>query len=249
MRFSASRIATLLGRFGASQRSDAIIEVWQRCDEDGLRRALDRKHVAPTLVPEPVQALLIQPCASPHEVAERKVQVQTALQNLPIAQTPQEKAAQIALVQHCEREINTSFGTHQENPVVQRFQEQFGQAVQLDPRLHRKSYGTFELQGKIDGRLADGRVLEIKNRVRGLFREVRDYEMMQVQTYLDLLDAPSAILCEAYRGELAWLEVPRDPDWFRERVLEPLTALSGQLQELWQDEAKQDQLLEGKIMF
>lgn len=243
MRFSASRIATLLGHFGADQRQEAILEVWQRANPVSLQRALERKQVVPIQVPERVELLLQQPCTTPQQVAERKVQVQEALKSEPAQPAPIAKA----LREHAEREINTGFGIVRESPVVQRFEAQFGQAVQLDPQLYVKEFGKVVLQGKIDGRLADGRILEVKNRVRGLFHTVRRYEMMQVQTYLELLDAPSAILCEAYRDQLAWHEVARDTDWFNQHVLEPLSALHDQLSELWTDAEMQDKLFEGKL--
>lgn len=299
MRYSASKIAALLGKFGAKQRTEAILEVWQRASPVTLRAALTRRAAlrcganpfAPVPVPRPIAALLAQPCATPTQVAERKAAVRQAITSAlpslvqqvqsasdqsasdqsanqsasadqstvepsanqsavePVPST-QVLSAQIeaTLVEHCEREIHTDFGTRQESPVVARFAAQYGQRVLPDALLHCKHYEAGDrvvtLQGRVDGRLADGRVVEIKNRVRCLFRAVRDYERMQVQTYLELLDAPSAVLCEAYHDELAWHEVERDTAWWRAEVLEPLLALDAELEQLFYDQSKQDRLFQ-----
>jgi len=42
----------------------------------------------------------------------------------------------------------------------------------------------------------DGVVIEIKNRMYKLFNEVREYEWLQVQTYLDVYDLERAVLVE-----------------------------------------------------
>src|SRR3990170_3406626 len=166
MRYSASKIAALLGRFGAKQRTEAILEVWQRASPATLRAALTRRAAlrcganpfAPVPVPRPIAALLAQPCATPTQVAERKAAggqaISSALPSLvqeiqsantsadqstavpsadqstvePVPST-QVLSAQIeaSLVEHCEREIHTDYGTRQESPVVARFAAQYGQ--------------------------------------------------------------------------------------------------------------------------
>ena len=42
----------------------------------------------------------------------------------------------------------------------------------------------------------DGVIIEIKNRMYKLFNEVREYEWLQVQTYLDVYDLERAVLVE-----------------------------------------------------
>jgi hypothetical protein len=49
---------------------------------------------------------------------------------------------------------------------------------------------------KVDAMNDDGVVIEIKNRMYKLFNEVREYEWLQVQTYLDVYDLERAVLVE-----------------------------------------------------
>ena len=254
LRYSTSRLAALLGHFGAAQRLDAIMEVWQRAAPDSLRRAIERNTANPSAqllqveIPQAVQEVLSKPCATPKEVAERKVQVRKAIKASipppdPSAPWLTTSPVQAALVQHCEREVNTTFGTAMESPVIERFSAQYGQPVRADQTLYNRRYGQLIVQGRVDGRFPDGRVLEVKNRVRGLFRTLRNYERLQILTYLELCDAPSAILCEAYVQEINWIEVKRDSDWWNAQVLQPLQMLDQELHQLFVDEEKQDALL------
>lgn len=283
MRYNASKIAALLGKFGPKQRAEAILEQWQKTEPKSLIEALERRAgqrtqisvsaqpipitatQVPIAVPNVVQALLDQPCTCSQQVQERKTAVRKAIsESLPaISETiqatisdhasapvpaPVLRQVQAALIEHCEKEINTDFGTQQESPVIKRFAAKIGQEVLPDLLLHCKYYDRpdqhiLAVQGKVDGRLADGRVVEIKNRVRRLFHTVRDYEMIQVQTYLELLDAPSAYLCEAYNNELDWKEIQRDSDWWQRNVLQPLIQHDLEFEQLLQSKEKQDYLL------
>lgn len=49
---------------------------------------------------------------------------------------------------------------------------------------------------KVDAMNDDGVIIEIKNRMYKLFNEVREYEWLQVQTYLDVYDLERAVLVE-----------------------------------------------------
>jgi hypothetical protein len=52
--------------------------------------------------------------------------------------------------------------------------------------------------GKYDGVTTDGELVEAKMRQKGLFKQMRDYENVQVQLYLHALDTKNAFLVEAF---------------------------------------------------
>ena len=64
---------------------------------------------------------------------------------------------------------------------------------------------TYEIVGRIDRYQVneDGTktLVEIKNRTKTLFKKVRDYEMIQVQTYLHMMGLEKARLIEQYNNE------------------------------------------------
>jgi hypothetical protein len=55
------------------------------------------------------------------------------------------------------------------------------------------------LTGRLDGLTADGEVVEIKNRTKGLFGRIRDYEAVQLQAYIHMTGAPLGYLLELHR--------------------------------------------------
>lgn len=83
------------------------------------------------------------------------------------------------------------------------------------------------LTGRLDGLTADGEVVEIKNRTKGLFGRIRDYEAVQLQAYIHMTGAQLGHLLELHRltdGRMDYdiKTLPRDPefmtgfipDWF-----------------------------------
>ncbi len=71
-----------------------------------------------------------------------------------------------------------------------------GQAVaQRNDRLLRHEGNGFVLTGRVDGVVADGRVVEVKTR-RNWFARPPDYDVVQLQVYLRLLGLPVGVLEE-----------------------------------------------------
>jgi len=61
---------------------------------------------------------------------------------------------------------------------------------------------TIQIGGKIDGiRSTDGAIIEVKNRMKKLFFELRDYEKVQLMCYLYLMKSPKGFLVEALKGK------------------------------------------------
>ena len=96
---------------------------------------------------------------------------------------------------------------------------------------------TFILIGKID-RLdmeSDGSktLIEIKNRVKGLFYELKEYEHIQVQTYLELLDLEKGKLIEQYRQDstVNSIEISRDRSFWNDTIVPGLLEFCKKVEE------------------
>jgi hypothetical protein len=61
--------------------------------------------------------------------------------------------------------------------------------------------------------------VEIKNRTRALFGDVRPYEMIQVQTYLQMLGLEKARLVEQFNKETSSKDIVRDDKLWNETIL------------------------------
>jgi hypothetical protein len=89
----------------------------------------------------------------------------------------------------------------------------------------RRQGTNFYICGKMDGiETMDNncrRIIEIKNRTRGFFGEIRDYEMIQVQLYMFMTDISNCRLIEDYRLKLQYFDIERDSQLIDE-ILEDL---------------------------
>lgn len=88
-------------------------------------------------------------------------------------------------------------GNLQEDSVLNIVSHQEGQAV--NDRNTAKHYlrgSNYTVIGKVDGILQDGRVVESKTR-KNWFRVVPDYDIIQLQVYLRMLNAQEGLLVEA----------------------------------------------------
>jgi RecB family exonuclease len=66
-------------------------------------------------------------------------------------------------------------------------------------------------------------LVEIKNRANGFFNTVRDYEMVQCQTYLQMLeDVGYCRLVETYEGESKSYLIERDYPKWKDEILPKL---------------------------
>lgn len=87
---------------------------------------------------------------------------------------------------------------------------------------------------KVDAMNDDGVIIEIKNRMYKLFNEVREYEWLQVQTYLDVYDLERAVLVEYLNDgggdeDMKVNKIERDRKFWNEVVLVELRKYFGVL--------------------
>ena len=126
---------------------------------------------------------------------------------------------------------NTRFGNFQEAGAIKTFEAQCDKKVSSGQCRLTYKIGEFNgadwiLVGKIDGLTADKEVVEIKNRVKKLFKQLRDYEEPQIRTYMSLMNnAPKGFLVENLRSpsgnQINTIEVNFDdkPTYFEDNVL------------------------------
>ncbi|CCI44041.1 unnamed protein product [Albugo candida] len=105
-------------------------------------------------------------------------------------------------------EMHKEFGTRQESVAIEHFEQDRG--VQVKDRnlaFHRKQLSTIEqykiyLGGRIDGR-NDGKVVEVKNRLRKFVSPIPIYDIIQLQTYLYILSSKEGELVEYMKQDRA----------------------------------------------
>ena len=123
---------------------------------------------------------------------------------------------------------NTNFGTVNENSVLNLYCNKYNKvATKTDKFIRKKLFAddihTWYIGGKVDGITEDKILIEIKNRMYKLFYKVRDYEMIQIQTYLKLLNLNKAHLIECLKKdnkEINIIEINYDNNYWNNIILE-----------------------------
>ena len=116
---------------------------------------------------------------------------------------------------------NRNFGINHENNVLRQFEEKRGVRVMEDRRFYkRKLFSTESLNwsigGRIDGIMEDGTIVEIKNRIYRLFYKLRDYERVQIQSYMYIFRAEQGVLVEAKGGQINSIDVEFNDEAYEE---------------------------------
>ena len=100
---------------------------------------------------------------------------------------------------------NTRFGVKNEDDVCKIYENMMNCEITKDNIFVKKKIVendkfSIRVGGKIDGiNKKDGTIIEIKNRMKKLFYELRGYEKVQLMCYLYLFKASKGYLVEAYR--------------------------------------------------
>lgn len=127
-------------------------------------------------------------------------------------------------------EVQCTFGTVKEDASRAQLEVEEQQVVHKDNRFHTLTLGEplivshrlWGIGGRVDGVDEQRRVVEIKNRTRAFFTRLPEYELVQVQAYMALLDAPEAVLVQQLNGRQKKTVVARDGDMWTHEVVPAL---------------------------
>lgn len=131
------------------------------------------------------------------------------------------------LREHCRSTAFTSFGTHRESDALDRIASTnaLGVAISRGDGCYRKRYLFTQgrvhvfVGGKVDASTSDGRFVEVKNRVRRLFGEVRQYERVQALSYGFIGGGVDGWIVECFEGQVRSYEVPYDNGYWERDVV------------------------------
>ena len=79
--------------------------------------------------------------------------------------------------------------------------------------LYRGDKYCLIIRGKVDG-VADGTIVETKNRTKYLFNELRDYERVQLECYMFLTGLEYALLTEHYNDDSNCIKYTHDEEFW-----------------------------------
>lgn len=153
--------------------------------------------------------------------------------------SPEQKAV---VIEHITSHVYTSHGTRSEDKTSDKVVADEGVRLVRDNAFYNYSVCTigdteFVVCGKIDRieeRPDGSRVLvEIKNRMRRLFNEVVEYEMIQVQVYLQMMGLVHARLVEQYNNQVASHDITRDEELWNNTIIPGLRKFCAELHDVF----------------
>lgn len=119
--------------------------------------------------------------------------------------------------------INTTHGILKEDPVIEKFEEKFKVKLDVSQKYNKKYFidtldNIYYIGGKVDGLYINSDpkksyVVEVKNRTKGFFNSLRDYEKLQIQLYMWILDLDQAKLVESYKENMRITIVYKDQEF------------------------------------
>lgn len=114
--------------------------------------------------------------------------------------------------------FNTNFGTRRETSIGKTYEEVTGMSVEKPTKKYLWEVVPEQaiVVGKFDGFADDGTLVEIKQRTRRLFGEVREYENVQVHVYMKMAEVETAQLVEKYEDKLMVHDIQYDDDFMCE---------------------------------
>ncbi|KAG7376842.1 hypothetical protein PHYPSEUDO_012664 [Phytophthora pseudosyringae] len=207
---------------------DVFLDVWRRSNPRQLSRLQEELSLSLATPEERMQAVVQDLGAAPamRELVQEASQAETVrqvaavqakvAQSLPSA-TPTDVKADV--VQFVTSEMHKGFGVRREAAGIEQFQEQRKVVVKdRNVAFFKKQVATLGgvsllVGGKIDGR-ADGKVIEVKNRLRRFMSPLPKYDVAQLQTYLYILGLQEGELVEHLHAEEAQTKVTKVP-WDR----------------------------------
>lgn len=112
---------------------------------------------------------------------------------------PEEKKVQLKV--NMESLVNTSFGVSNECGALGLYEMKYKVILDKSQAFKKVLIGTSDnynwyICGKVDGILPNVKLIEVKTRTKCFFKDVRDYEMTQMQVYMHMFDMNAVDLVE-----------------------------------------------------
>jgi hypothetical protein len=157
------------------------------------------------------------------ETSDKKENINVFLENMNISEDKRK-----LLKKETESFINKTHGTLKEDSAIKMFEKRFNVTLDTSQKFYKhrlkisdESKFDWYIGGKMDGIYKDQYVVEVKNRMRGFFNTLRDYEKTQIHIYMHLLQIPLSKLVEKYENNIRITTIYQDNDYLKD-ILEYL---------------------------
>ena len=218
----ASDVAAILGRNQFKPRQDVLNDLWKKYAPQTFTGKTKKDKAEEALsVSSEAQAVL---ATALNTKAKDSLEVQKiyseALEKVN-SDTKLSKEQKAEVAEHLRSRVYTTHGTRSEDKTAEKVAIQENVSWVKDNAFYTHDVcelgdKKFVVVGKIDRieERPDGSkvLVEIKNRTNRLFRKVPEYEMIQVQMYLQMLGLVHARLVEQYNNQVLSHDITRDEE-------------------------------------
>ncbi len=260
--FFVTELAGLTHRHRYQPRAEVVEKVWKRLQPEAYKTAKSEwtnieTSLAPTQerIEEVVKGAGDQIHQVLHEAVEKAQHASSSSQAEDIVQEVQQMNTQELkqnnpglstmsndqveqVKQMIVSQTRCAFGTQKEEDSIQQFSQETGVQVQDGNNKFYKKWvdstckGTrWGFGGYVDG-LTEDAVVEVKNRIRRFFTHIPEYEQVQLQAYMQVLDMDKAIHIQQFNGQQRQKTVDRD-DVFWMHDIQPALGEAAELLELF----------------
>lgn len=133
------------------------------------------------------------------------------------------------LIKETESFINKTHGTLKEESAIEIYEKKFNVKLNTSQEFYKCSLDNLDtsqfewyIGGKVDGLYIDNNdrsksyIVEVKNRTKGFFSTLRDYENTQIQLYMYMLDISFSKLVEKYNNNIRITLIYRDDNYIND---------------------------------
>jgi len=226
----ASEVAACIGKNPYKKPDEVLLEMWKKYSPETFEgETTDERNRKAAMASPQTRALffdLVKMKPTNSDEVSRIIEETLVKVN---ADTNLTATQRTHAGEHMRKALFTSHGTRSEAKTADQDEVQ----LQVDNSFHKYSVVKigeieFEIVGKIDRFHIDesgNKVLvEIKNRARRLFNELKEYEHIQVQTYLQMLDLQNGRLTEQMNDDRRHYFIERDDRMWRDEIMTGLVA-------------------------
>lgn len=255
----ASQIAACIGCNRHKKPAEAMESMWERMDPESYRDALRRTGC--TTEADRIQKIIQDDafvkhvvdqstlaCTHSNDVASKYDAASRVISGMDLGDD--DKKVIDATVK---RNLYTNYGTASEHHALVKVRDMLSINAKIDDTFYKAHVADVDgialwVGGKIDAITEDrSLVIEIKNRIRRLFYKIPFYEIIQLQTYLHLLDVSrgAVVECLTTTGDSMINIVPvrRDRELWNDMMVPKMKAYTHVLVDLLTNVSFQDAFL------
>jgi len=262
----ASELAIITGHNKYQDVSEIILKLWKKNFPEDYANTLKKvsKELNTELKEETPDEYIDKMCQK-HNITQVPVHLSTCLNATSTKElkTTQKKIldkfeklpeTEKKLVKECiTKKTNTNFGIKYENTALVKYMEMTGDKVKTVNKFFKKDlFKTknnilWSIGGKIDGINKSQVLIEVKNRVKRLFYELRDYEKVQLYAYMTILNLTEAKLVENLKSntscDINVIDVVYDQQYWETEIETKLTRFIKYFEKLMASESKKKELI------